>query len=61
MDAVSPQVHEVHTRQVPLGERLLLGRRWPATQPESAAAVWNPKGYANVSWARVRLGVVPAG
>ena len=23
MDAVSPQVHEVHTRQVPLGERLL--------------------------------------
>ena len=26
MDAVSPQVHEVHPRQVPLGERLLLGR-----------------------------------
>jgi len=25
MDAVSPQVHEVHTREVPLGERLLLG------------------------------------
>ena len=25
MDAVGPQVHVVHTRQVPLGERLLLG------------------------------------
>lgn len=26
-----------------------------ATQPETAAAVWNPKGYMNNSWARITL------
>nr|WP_238994671.1 sulfite oxidase [Mycolicibacterium chubuense] len=28
-----------------------------ATQPESAAALWNPKGYANNSWPRIHLSV----
>lgn len=28
-----------------------------ATQPESAAALWNPKGYLNNSWARITLNV----
>ena len=28
-----------------------------ATQPETAAALWNPKGYANNSWARLSLDV----
>jgi sulfite oxidase len=28
-----------------------------ATQPESAAAVWNPKGYMNNSWARLTLDI----
>lgn len=28
-----------------------------ATQPESAASLWNPKGYMNNSWARRRLTV----
>lgn len=28
-----------------------------ATQPESAAALWNPDGYANNAWARVQLTV----
>lgn len=28
-----------------------------ATQPESAAALWNPKGYANNSWARLHLDI----
>ena len=29
-----------------------------ATQPESAAALWNPKGYANNSWASLHLDMV---
>lgn len=29
-----------------------------ATQPESAAAQWNPKGYANNSWASLHLDMV---
>ena len=28
-----------------------------ATQPEDAAAIWNPGGYANNSWARVEVSV----
>jgi sulfite oxidase len=28
-----------------------------ATQPESAAALWNPNGYANNSWARVHVSI----
>jgi sulfite oxidase len=36
----------------------LLARAWDTTgalQPESAAALWNPKGYANNSWARLSV------
>lgn len=35
-------------------------RAWDSTgstQPESAASLWNPKGYANNSWAHVDLDV----
>ena len=38
----------------------LVARAWDnaaATQPEDAAAIWNPGGYANNSWARVRVSV----
>ncbi len=28
-----------------------------ATQPENAASVWNPKGYANSAWARLEVDV----
>ncbi|RKQ36606.1 sulfite oxidase [Kocuria tytonis] len=38
------------------GPHTLLARAWDSTgacQPESAAALWNPKGYVNNSWARV--------
>jgi sulfite oxidase len=36
----------------------LVARAWDnaaATQPEDAAALWNPRGYMNNSWARVSL------
>jgi sulfite oxidase len=39
----------------------ITARAWDdtgATQPESAASVWNPRGYANNAWARVALSVV---
>ena len=38
----------------------LLARAWDTTgalQPESAAALWNPKGYANNSWAQLSVSV----
>lgn len=38
----------------------MLARAWDTTgalQPESAAALWNPKGYANNSWARLSVRV----
>lgn len=38
------------------GPLSLTARAWDttgATQPESPAAMWNPRGYANNSWARV--------
>lgn len=38
------------------GQLAVTARAWDgigAQQPESAAALWNPKGYANNSWARV--------
>ncbi|MFI9721907.1 sulfite oxidase [Streptomyces sp. NPDC052396] len=44
------------TLTLPAGEAELLARAWDSTaavQPESAATVWNPRGYANNSWARV--------
>jgi sulfite oxidase len=40
------------------GPLTVTARAWDttgATQPESVAALWNPKGYANNSWARVRV------
>lgn len=42
------------------GQLHLTVRAWDstgATQPESAASLWNPKGYANNSWAHVDLDV----
>jgi len=42
----------------PLG---ITARAWDdtgATQPESAASLWNPRGYANNAWARVALSVL---
>ena len=42
------------------GPLTITARAWDstgATQPESAAALWNPKGYANNSWARVQVDV----
>ena len=46
--------------EVPRGELRITARAWDSTgalQPESAAALWNPKGYVNNSWARVTLNV----
>ncbi len=40
------------------GEHAVAVRAWDSaasTQPESAAALWNPKGYVNSAWGRVRL------
>ncbi|GLU49087.1 sulfite oxidase [Nocardiopsis ansamitocini] len=46
------------TLDLPEGEVEITARAWDSTgaaQPESAAHLWNPKGYANNSWARLRL------
>lgn len=46
------------TLTLPAGETELIARAWDSTaavQPESPATVWNPKGYANNSWARLRV------
>jgi sulfite oxidase len=46
------------------GPLTITARAWDttgATQPESAASLWNPKGYANNSWARVRVQVTTKG
>lgn len=40
------------------GGTTLLARAWDdsgAQQPSDPAALWNPKGYANTSWARARV------
>jgi sulfite oxidase len=40
------------------GEHELVVRAWDsaaATQPEHAAPLWNPKGYVNTCWPRVRV------
>ncbi|POX42743.1 sulfite oxidase [Streptomyces sp. Ru73] len=45
---------------LPAGPAEIAVRAWDdtgATQPESPAHLWNPKGYANNSWARVRIDV----
>lgn len=42
------------------GRLQLVARAWDsaaATQPEHAATIWNPGGYANNSWARVEVSV----
>jgi sulfite oxidase len=42
------------------GSAEIVARAWDsaaATQPEDPAQLWNPKGYANNSWARLRLTV----
>ena len=43
---------------LPAGETEITVRAWDtaaAVQPESAAQLWNPKGYVNNSWARLRV------
>lgn len=40
------------------GDQRILARAWDssaALQPADPASLWNPKGYANNSWARLRL------
>ena len=46
--------------ELPAGRHEVVARAWDsagATQPENAASVWNPKGYANSAWARLEVGV----
>ncbi len=46
------------TVELPVGETEIAVRAWDTTaaaQPESAAPLWNPKGYVNNSWARIRV------
>jgi sulfite oxidase len=46
------------TMQIPPGEVELVARAWDTTaalQPESAAHLWNPKGYVNNSWPRIHV------
>jgi sulfite oxidase len=48
--------------QLPAGEHQILVRAWDTsggTQPESTATVWNPKGYMNTAWGRMRITVAP--
>jgi sulfite oxidase len=43
------------------GQLSIVARAWDDTgglQPESAASLWNPRGYGNNAWARVPLRVV---
>lgn len=46
------------------GPLTVTARAWDttgATQPESAAALWNPQGYANNSWARIHVEIAEPG
>ena len=46
--------------ELPAGRYEVVARAWDsagATQPENAASVWNPKGYANSAWARIEIDV----
>jgi sulfite oxidase len=46
------------TIDLPAGDTTITARAWDSTgasQPESPAPLWNPKGYANNSWAHLRL------
>ena len=43
---------------LPAGDHEIVARAWDSaanTQPERPDTVWNPKGYANTSWARIHL------
>jgi sulfite oxidase len=46
------------TVDLPAGEVDIVARAWDtsaAVQPERAETLWNPRGYVNTSWARVRV------
>jgi sulfite oxidase len=46
------------TIDLPAGKIEITARAWGtagAVQPESAAHLWNPKGYVNNSWARLSV------
>jgi sulfite oxidase len=46
---------------LPPGQHDIVARAWDsaaATQPESAASLWNPKGYVNNAWSRLRVVVL---
>jgi sulfite oxidase len=46
--------------ELPPGEHQIRVRAWDTsggTQPESPATVWNPKGYMNTAWGRMRITV----
>jgi sulfite oxidase len=46
--------------ELPPGEHQILVRAWDtsgATQPESPATLWNPKGYMNTAWGRLKVTV----
>lgn len=50
--------HWSATVELPRGRTEVLARAWDssaALQPERPEHVWNPKGYVNNSWARLRL------
>jgi sulfite oxidase len=49
------------TLQLPPGHAEVTARAWDTAagvQPESLAQVWNPQGYANTAWARLRFTAV---
>ncbi|MCW2965352.1 MAG: sulfite oxidase [Actinomycetia bacterium] len=49
--------------ELPPGEHQIFARAWDTsggTQPESPATLWNPKGYMNTAWGRMRISVAPA-
>lgn len=59
-EQVSPWAwrHWRTTLDLPAGEMQVTVRAWDtsaAVQPESPLHLWNPKGYVNNSWARIRL------
>jgi sulfite oxidase len=48
------------TLDLPAGPAEITARAWDdtgATQPDSPAGVWNPSGYDNTSWPRIRVDV----
>lgn len=51
------------TLDLPAGPAEITARAWDDTgagHPESPAGLWNPKGYANNAWPRVRVAVAAA-